>query len=134
MVVPNSMTLRSVCNIQHQACITDHQKELHKDVSRKSLLQTLATVRSTTIGDGLPSPAVLLQGRNLRTNLHQIEHMLRPQNIGAEMVKKKTRSKTVDNCLLSRRRHVNVPAGTTPRRDRENKAKWEMAVGDRQTR
>ena len=55
----------------------------------KSLLQTLAAVRSTPIGDGLPSPAVLLQGRNLRTNLHQMEHMLRPQHIDAEVVRKK---------------------------------------------
>ena len=45
---------------------------------------------------------------------------------------KKTGSKTVDNCLLSRRRHVNVPTGTTPRRERENEAKREMAVGDHQ--
>ena len=42
----------------------------------KSLLQTLAAVRRTPVGDGLQSPAVLLQGRNLRTNLHEMEHML----------------------------------------------------------
>ena len=46
-------------------------------------------LRSTPIGDGLPSPAVLLQGRNLPTNLHQMEHMLGPQHIDAEMVRKK---------------------------------------------
>ena len=43
----------------------------------KSLLQTLAAVPSTPIGDGLLSPAVLLQGRNLCTNLHQMEMVRR---------------------------------------------------------
>ena len=55
----------------------------------KSLLQTLAAVRIMPTGDGLPSPAVLLQGRNLHTNLHQMEHMLRPQHIDAEVLKRK---------------------------------------------
>ena len=55
----------------------------------KSLLQTLAAVRSMPIGDGLPSPAVLLKGQNLCTNLHQMDHMLRPQHINAEMVRRK---------------------------------------------
>ena len=53
---------------------------------RKSLLQTSS---STPIGDGLPSPAVLMQVRNLLTNLHQMEHMLRPQHIDAEVVRRK---------------------------------------------
>ena len=59
----------------------------------KNLQQTLAAVRSTPIGDGLPSPAVLLQGRNLRTNLHQMEHMLRPQHIDAEILRRKLEAK-----------------------------------------
>ena len=36
----------------------------------KTLAVTLIALRSTPVGNGLPSPAVLLQGRNLRSGLH----------------------------------------------------------------
>ena len=36
----------------------------------KTLAETLIALRSTPVGSGLPSPAVLLEGRNLRSGLH----------------------------------------------------------------
>ena len=55
-------------------------------MSRHTLYDVLTTLRSTPIGNGLPSPAVLLQSRNLRDNLHnspyQLQHLqVRPNEV-----------------------------------------------------
>lgn len=53
----------------------------------RNLLQVLATIRSTPIGANLPSPAMLLQGRNLRCGLHQFPEMLKPRGVNMEKVR-----------------------------------------------
>ena len=44
-----------------------------------TLAETLIALRSTPVGSGLPSPAVLLQGRNLRSGLHCHSESLTPK-------------------------------------------------------
>ena len=44
-----------------------------------TLAETLIALRSTPVGNGLPSPAVLLQGRNLRSGLHCHSESLMPK-------------------------------------------------------
>ena len=50
-------------------------------ISGQTLCDVLATLRSTPLGDQLPSPAVLLQARNLRGQLHCLPHQLKPQGL-----------------------------------------------------
>ena len=45
----------------------------------KTLAETLIALRSTPVGSGLPSPAVLLQGRHLRSGLHCHSESLTPK-------------------------------------------------------
>ncbi|XP_067943071.1 uncharacterized protein [Watersipora subatra] len=47
----------------------------------QTLCDVLASLRSTPLGDQLPSPAVLLQDRNLRGQLHCLPHQLKPQGL-----------------------------------------------------
>ena len=44
----------------------------------KTLAETLVAIRSTPVGDGFPSLAVLLQGRNMRSSLHCHTDSLKP--------------------------------------------------------
>ena len=53
---------------------------------RKTLWDALAAIRSTPVSDSLPSPAVLLQGRNLRGRLPFLPVALKPQLVPAEFV------------------------------------------------
>ena len=53
----------------------------------KSLPKALAAIRSTPVSDKLPSPAVLLQGRNLRVSLPFQQAALQPQLITADFVR-----------------------------------------------
>lgn len=75
---------------RHVQNIKIHLKKMLLD--GKGLQDTLAAIRSTPIGDGLPSPAVLLQGRNIRTPLHQSKQLhpkLIPPNIVRTILAKK---------------------------------------------
>ena len=59
----------------------------------KSLLHALATIRSTPLGADLPSPAVLLQGRNIRCHLHQLPHALRHQHLDNHAIHQKLQAR-----------------------------------------
>ena len=52
----------------------------------KSLLESLTAIRTTPVSSSLPSPTVLLQGRNFRGKLHFNPAALKPQFISAEVV------------------------------------------------
>ena len=62
----------------------------------KTLAETLIALRSTPVGSGLPSPAVLLQGRNLRSGLHSHSESLTPKVVSPQLVKR---------CLLDKLSH-----------------------------
>ena len=53
----------------------------------KTLCESLTAIRTTPVSNKLPSPAVLLQGRNFRGNLHFNPAALKPQFISAEVVR-----------------------------------------------
>lgn len=53
----------------------------------KGLLETLTAIRSTPIGNGLPSPAMLLQSRNLRCNLLNHARQLTPKVVPTHKVR-----------------------------------------------
>ena len=59
----------------------------------KTLAETLIALRSTPVGNGLPSPAVLLQGRNLRSGLHCHTESLMPKVVSPQQMK---------HCLLDK--------------------------------
>ena len=64
------------------------KNSLHKaKQTNQTMHDVLVTLRSTPIGEGLPSPAVLLQGRNLRSNLHCMPQQLRPQTVDRSKVR-----------------------------------------------
>ena len=52
----------------------------------KTLWEALAAIRSTPVSDTLPSPSVLLQGRNLRGSLPFLPSRLQPQLVPAPVV------------------------------------------------
>lgn len=52
----------------------------------KTLWEALAAIRSTPVSAVLPSPSVLLQGRNLRGNLPFVSSRLQPQFVSAQQV------------------------------------------------
>lgn len=52
-----------------------------------TLWEVLAAVRSTPVSDQLPSPSVLLQGRNLRRSLRFLPKKLEPRFVPASFVK-----------------------------------------------
>ena len=54
----------------------------------KTLAETLIALRSTPVGNGLPSPAVLLQGRHLRSGLHCHTESLMPKVVSPQQVKR----------------------------------------------
>ena len=54
----------------------------------KTLAETLIALCSTPVGNGLPSPAVLLQGRNLRSGLHCHTESLMPKVVSPQQVKR----------------------------------------------
>ena len=54
----------------------------------KTLAETLIALRSTPVGNGLPSPAVLLHGRNLRSGLHCHTESLMPKVVSPQQVKR----------------------------------------------
>lgn len=71
----------------------------------KSLLQVLSSIRSTPLGQGLPSPAVLLQSRNLRCDLHQVPAALKPQNVDFESVRKVLLGRQAKNSYYDSGKH-----------------------------
>ena len=52
----------------------------------RTVWDAIAAVRSTPVSDSLPSPAVLLQGRHLRTDLAMVPSQLKPKVIPPEVV------------------------------------------------
>ena len=54
----------------------------------KTVAETLIALRSTPVGSGLPSPAVLLQGRNLCSGLHCHSESLTPKVVSPQQVKR----------------------------------------------
>lgn len=54
--------------------------------SKQELSDVLTTLRTTPLGDSLPSPAVLLQGRNLRTSLNCMPSQLKTQAVNNQKV------------------------------------------------
>lgn len=58
----------------------------------KTLLDTLQVLRSTPLGNGLPTPAVILQRRNLRGGLLFTSQQLQTKHISDSFVKEKLQS------------------------------------------
>ena len=54
--------------------------------SGQTLFDVLGTLRSTPLGEGLPSPSVLLQSRNLRSNLNFVSSQLKTQQVNNDQV------------------------------------------------
>ena len=76
-------------NGQSERTIQTFKKSLIKMLSDgKTLAETLIALRSTPVGNGLPSPAVLLQGRNLRSGLHCHSESLMPKVVSPQQVKR----------------------------------------------
>ena len=70
----------------------------------QSLWQALAAIRSTPVSPSLPSPAVLLQGRNLRGSLPFVESALRPKVVSPEVVKQKMQERKLMTNFTSARK------------------------------
>jgi hypothetical protein len=63
------------------------KSSLHKaKQTNQTLYDVLTTLRSTPLGEGLPPPSVLLQGRNLRTSLNCMPKQLEAQQIDTKKV------------------------------------------------
>ena len=77
----NGMAERAVQTIK------DRLLKMFKD--GQSLWDALAAVRSTPVSGSLPSPAVLLQGRNLRGTLPFSSSALQPRVVSPVVVKQK---------------------------------------------
>ena len=76
-------------NGQSERTIQTFKKSLIEMLSDgKTLAETLIALRSTPVGKGLPSPAVLLQGRNLRSGLHCHSELLTPKVVSPQQVKR----------------------------------------------
>ena len=76
-------------NVQSERTIQTFKKSLIKMLSNgKTLAETLIALRSTPVGNDLPSPAVLLQGRNLRSGLHCHSESLMPKVVSPQQVKR----------------------------------------------
>ena len=65
----------------------------------RSLWEALAAIRSTPISSELPSPAVLLQGRNLRGSLPFLQSRLVPQYVPAEFVRAQLQRRQASACF-----------------------------------
>ncbi|XP_045034359.1 uncharacterized protein LOC123475560 [Daphnia magna] len=65
----------------------------------RSLWEALAVIRSTPISSELPSPAVLLQGRNLRGSLPFLKNRLVPQYVPAEFVRAQLQRRQASACF-----------------------------------
>ena len=75
-------------NGQSERTIQTFKKSLIKMLpDGKTLTETLIALRSTPVGNGLSSPAVLLQGRNLRSGLHCHSESLMPKVVCPQQVK-----------------------------------------------
>ena len=66
---------------------TVKERMLKMSEEGKTLCESLTAIRTTPVSSSLPSPAVLLQGRNFRGNLHFNPAALKPQFIPAEVVR-----------------------------------------------
>jgi hypothetical protein len=63
------------------------KNSLAKESQSGSNLNTvLSCLRSTPLGNGLPSPSVLLQGRNFRDNLHCTSNQLKTQQLDLKKI------------------------------------------------
>ena len=71
----------------------------------KTLFDALAALRSTPVSAALPSPAVLLQGRNLRGKLPFLPTRLQPQLVPAQVVQ---------NVLQQRQARASFNHGRSP--------------------
>lgn len=63
-----------------KTCLTKAQQ------SGQSLSDVIRTLRSTPLGEGLPAPSVLLQGRDLRSTLNILPQQLKTQHIDNDKV------------------------------------------------
>ena len=77
----------------------------------KNLLQVLSAIRSTPVGKDLPTPAVLLQGRNLRCSLHQLPEALKPQHVDYQAIRQKLQCRQADYSYYHDA-HKRAPKGT----------------------
>ena len=76
-------------NGQSKRTIQTFKKSLIKMLSDgKTIAETLIALCSTPVGNGLSSPAVLLQGRNLRSGLHCHSESLMPNVVSPQQVKR----------------------------------------------
>ncbi|XP_067949487.1 uncharacterized protein [Watersipora subatra] len=70
--------------------LAEHMNQTIKSSLRKALetgqtlLDVSTTIRSTPLGDWLPTPAVLVQSKNLRNKLHFCAEQLRYKNLNAK--------------------------------------------------
>jgi hypothetical protein len=65
----------------------------------RSLWEALAAIRSTPISSELPSPAVLLPGRNLRGSLPFLQNRLVPQYVPAVFVRAQLQRRQASACF-----------------------------------
>ena len=61
--------------------------------TNQNLYDVIRAIRSAPIGDGLPSPAVLLQGRALRDNLNFTPNQLKHQNLDLDNIDRRFRQR-----------------------------------------
>ena len=79
----------------------------------KTLLDTLQVLRSTPLGNGLPTPAVILQRRNLRGGLLFTPQQLKSKNLSSTFVREKLEQRQASQFLHSvRRKKVSLPPGS----------------------
>ena len=68
-------------------CNQTIKNSLAKEIQSGGNLNTvLSCLRSTPLGNGLPSPSVLLQGRNFRDNLHCTSNQLKTQQLDLKKI------------------------------------------------
>jgi hypothetical protein len=75
----------------------------------RTVPDVLRVLRNTPIGGGLPTPATLLQGRRLRTQLSVNTDTLLPQQVNAEEIRKLLQQKQAQQAFYSRARRAMPP-------------------------
>jgi len=82
----------STCYPQSNGLVERHIQTVKRTILKifsdgRSLWESLTAIRATPVSSDLPSPAVLLQGRNLRGVLPFLPNRLTPQLVPATLVK-----------------------------------------------
>ena len=75
----------------------------------RTLPDVLRVLRNTPIGRGLPSPATLLQGRQLRTQLAINRDAYLPQPVDVQDIRSKLERRQADQAFYSTRGRVTAP-------------------------